>query len=243
MKLNLKKLSKKQIVFLVLIALVVLAVIGLVIYFWPYISSLHEEENQKIFQDWVKSFGPWGIIILLAIQVFQIILFFIPGEVIEFSAGLLYGILGGYIICIAGQILAILIVYFLFGIFGKALVDKMVDKETMEKVDKRHTRAEVLLFFCLLIPGIPKDVFNFVAPYAKVPMWKYIIITLIARFPTVFSSILMGAAILNGQFNLSFVVLAISATVGICGIIFNKRIVKFIENINSGKKFAKKEIK
>ena len=240
MKINLKKLTKQQIALLVVIAVVILAVIGAVIYFWPYISSLQEEENQKIFQDWVRSFGPWGVIILLAIQVLQIILFFIPGEVIEFSSGLLYGILGGYLICIAGQILAILLTYFLVMIFGKALVDKMVDKETMDKVEERHTRAEVLLFFCLLIPGIPKDVFNFVAPYCKVPMWKYIIITLIARFPTVFSSILMGAAILNGEFNLSLIVLIVSATIGICGIIFNKQIVKLIDKIND-KKFAKKE--
>ena len=240
MKINLKKLTKQQIALLVVIAVVILAVIGAVIYFWPYISSLQEEENQKIFQDWVRSFGPWGVIILLVIQVLQIILFFIPGEVIEFSSGLLYGILGGYLICIAGQILAILLTYFLVMIFGKALVDKMVDKETMDKVEERHTRAEVLLFFCLLIPGIPKDVFNFVAPYCKVPMWKYIIITLIARFPTVFSSILMGAAILNGEFNLSLIVLIVSATVGICGIIFNKQIVKLIDRIND-KKFAKKE--
>ena len=242
MKLDLKKLTKKQIAAIILIGVVVLAVLGAVIYFWPYIMSLQEEENQKIFQDWVRSFGPWGVIILLAIQVLQIILFFIPGEVIEFSSGLLYGIFGGYLICITGQILAIMLTYLLFRIFGKALVDKMVDKETMDKVDQRNTRAEVLLFFCLLIPGIPKDVFNFVAPYCKVPMWKYIVITLIARFPTVFSSILMGAAILNGQFNLSFIVLVISATIGICGIIFNKQIVKFIEKINSGHKFAKKEI-
>lgn len=240
MKLNLKKLTKQQIALLVVIAVVILAVIGAVIYFWPYISSLQEEENQKIFQDWVRSFGPWGVIILLVIQVLQIILFFIPGEVIEFSSGLLYGILGGYLICIAGQILAILLTYFLVMIFGKALVDKMVDKETMDKVEERHTRAEVLLFFCLLIPGIPKDVFNFVAPYCKVPMWKYIVITLIARFPSVFSSILMGAAILNGEFNLSLIVLIVSATIGICGIIFNKQIVKLIDRIND-KKFAKKE--
>ena len=240
MKLNLKKLTKQQIALLVVIAVVILAVIGAVIYFWPYISSLQEEENQKIFQDWVRSFGPWGVIILLVIQVLQIILFFIPGEVIEFSSGLLYGILGGYLICIAGQILAILLTYFLVMIFGKALVDKMVDKETMDKVEERHTRAEVLLFFCLLIPGIPKDVFNFVAPYCKVPMWKYIIITLIARFPTVFSSILMGAAILNGEFNLSLIVLIVSATVGIFGIIFNKQIVILIDKIND-KKIAKKE--
>ena len=70
MKINLKKLTKQQIALLVVIAVVVLAVIGAVIYFWPYISSLQEEENQKIFQDWVRSFGPWGIIILLVIGLY-----------------------------------------------------------------------------------------------------------------------------------------------------------------------------
>ena len=151
MKFDLKKMSKKQIALVIGIIAVVLTVIGLVIYFWPYIARLQQEEYKAQFNDWVKSFGPWGVVILLLIQVLQIILFFIPGEVIEFSAGLLYGIIGGYLICIAGQMLAIMLVYFLFRIFGKAFVLKMVDAETIEKMERKTTRAEVVLFFCLLI--------------------------------------------------------------------------------------------
>ena len=215
-----------------LIVVATIVVVALVIYFWPYISKLQDEAYQEEFHNWVKSFGPWGVIVLLLTQVLQIIVFFIPGELIELSCGLLYGVIGGYLVCTAGQILAILFVYFLYKLFGNKLILKMVDKETIEKMEKNTTRAEVVLFFSLLIPGIPKDVFNFVAPYCKIPMWKFIVISLIARFPSVFSSILVGAAIIEGNFNISLIVLVISGIIGILGIIFNKKIVQLIEKVN-----------
>ncbi len=230
-KINLKeiKLTKGQLKILVLSGIAVLICIILTIIFWPQIRKLSEPETQEKFSSWVESFGPWGILVLILIQILQVIIFIIPGELVEVGSGMLYGTIGGYIICTLGIILATLLVYFLYYILGRKFINKMVDDETIQKVTRSTTKAEVLIFFALLLPGVPKDVFIYVAPYAKIPFFKFIILSTIARFPSVISSNLMGDSIMSGHFKLSIIVMIISGIIAVIGIIFNKQITDFID--------------
>ena len=235
MKFEFKKPTKKQIIigslFLVVIAIFVVIFIKLL----PLINSLQEEETKSQFENWVSSLGPWGVMALLLCQVIQIILFFLPGEIFEFTSGLLYGALEGYLIVLCGQIISIMIVYLLFALFGNKVANALVGKETMDKMKKNETRSEVILFFCMLLPGIPKDIFYYAAPSCKIPMWKFIIISSIARIPSSIPSVLAGASIGNGNFWQSAVVMIISGIIAISGIVFNKQIVSFIENLKNRK--------
>lgn len=87
----------------------------------------------------------------------------------------------------------------------------------------------MLIFFALLLPGIPKDIFTYIAPHCKIPMIKFIILSIIARFPNIISSNLMGSSIIHGKFDLSVVVMIISGIIAIVGMFFNKQIVAFLE--------------
>lgn len=231
-KINLKKikLTKGQIKILILSAMAAIICIVLTIVFWPTIRKLSEPETQEKFSNWVESFGSWGILVLILVQILQVVIFIIPGEIVEVGAGLLYGTIGGYLICTIGIIIATLIAYFLHYLFGKKFIKKMVDDETIEKVTKSSTKAEVLIFFALLFPGIPKDVFIYVAPYAKIPFLRFIIISTIARFPSVISSNIMGDSIIKGHFKLSIFIMISSAIIALLGIIFNKQITEFIDS-------------
>ena len=237
---KLKNLTNKQKWLIAGIVLFVILSVLLVIKFLPLIKKLQEKEFQEQFQNWVSSFGIWGILVLLICQVLQIVLFFLPGEVFEFSAGLLYGVLGGYLICVVGQIISILIVYGLYSVFGNKLIKHFLTEEQITKISKNKTRAEVILFFCLLMPGINKDIFNFVAPYCKVPMWKFILITIVSRFTSVFSSILLGSSVITGNYSLSIVVLVLSAVISLLGIVFNKKIVIFLEKMSNKEQIISK---
>ena len=42
-------------------------------------------------QGWVESYGPWGPLVFLGVQVLQIIVFVIPGEVVQAAGGYLFG--------------------------------------------------------------------------------------------------------------------------------------------------------
>lgn len=229
---NLKKikLTKKQIKILILSGIFAVVCLMLVIIFWPQIKTLKDPKTQENFSNWVESFGSWGILILILVQILQVIIFIIPGEIVEVVSGMLYGTIGGYLICSIGIIIATMIAYILYYFLGKKFLKKVVDDETIEKVSKNNTKAEVLIFFALLLPGIPKDVFIYVAPHAKIPFLKFIILSTIARFPSIISSNLMGDSIISGRFKLSIIVMIMSGVVAIIGIIFNKQITDFIDS-------------
>ena len=231
MKFNIKKLSKKQIVLLCLCVVAVAITVFAFIKLLPLIKSLEQEETKREFEHWVSSLGAWGVLAVIGCQVVQIILFFIPGEIFEFTSGLLYGSFQGYMIVLIGQTISIVLVYCMFWIFGNKFANALVGTETMDKIKKNETRSEVILFFCLLLPGIPKDIFYYGAPSCKIPLWKFIIISSIARIPSSLPSVLAGASIGEGKIGQSAVVIVISAVIAVTGIVFNKQIVKFIEGL------------
>ena len=242
MKFNIKKLSKKQILLLCLFALAVAIFIFAFVKLFPLMKSHEQEETKREFDRWVSSLRGWGIIAVIGCQVAQIILFFIPGEIFEFTSGLLYGAFQGYMIVLIGQIVSIVLVYCIFWIFGNKFANALIGEETMNKIKKNETRSEVILFFCLLLPGIPKDIFYYGAPSCKIPLWKFIIISSIARIPSSLPSVLAGASIGEGKIGQSAIVIVISAVIAISGIIFNKQIVKFIEGLkHRGNKNTEKE--
>ena len=88
-KINLKKikLTKGQIKILILSAVAAIICIVLTIIFWPTIRKLSEPETQEKFSNWVESFGSWGIVVLILIQILQVVVFIIPGEIVEVGAG------------------------------------------------------------------------------------------------------------------------------------------------------------
>lgn len=235
MKFNLKKLSKKQILLIALFVFAIAIVITTFIILLPLIKSLEQEETKQQFENWVSSLGAWGVVALIGCQIIQIILFFIPGEIFEFTSGLLYGAIEGYMIVLIGQIVSIILVYCLFWLFGNKFANALVGEETMNKLKKNETKSEVILFFCMLLPGIPKDIFYYGAPSCKIPLWKFIIISSIARIPSSLPSVLAGASIGNGKIGQSAIVMVFSAIIAISGIVFNKQIVKFIESLKHRK--------
>lgn len=239
-KFSLKDLNitKKQKKLLILGSIAVIVLVILVICFWPYLKQLREPSTQERFENWVRSFGPWGVAVLIGVQVIQIIIVFIPGEIVELVAGLLYGTFGGLLICLIGLIIATMIVYFFHYLFGRKFTKKVVDDETMHKFQKSSIKSEVMIFFALLLPGIPKDIFTYIAPICKIPMIRFIFISIIARLPNIISSTLMGSSIIHGKFNVSVLVMILSSIISILGFIFNKKIIAFLEkkgkkNINS----------
>ncbi len=58
---------------------------------WPYVHEIFEPGGlDRVIND-VRQAGPVGFLILLAIQFLQVVVAFIPGEVVQVAAGMIYG--------------------------------------------------------------------------------------------------------------------------------------------------------
>ncbi len=177
------------------------------------------------FQAMIEGFGMWGIVIMLFIQVAQIIVALIPGEVVEFVAGTLYGWFGGWLFCTIGIAIGQTIIFQLVRILGKGFVEEVAGSEKLKKFkflqdEKKLKRLIFLLFF---IPGTPKDLITYIVPLTKIKLREFIILTLIARIPSVISSTYAGAVFADRKFEVLILVYLIVGILSLLGLLIYRK--------------------
>ena len=209
------------IAFLAIMVVIVIAV-------WPYVADVFSEGGVERLVDRVRNAGPVGVLILLGMQFLQVVVAFIPGEVVQLAAGLMYGPLAGSVIILVGCIISSSIIFQLVHRLGAPFVQGMVSTEHLEKF--RHFEAtgklDVIVFILFLIPGLPKDVFTYLVPLTDMEYKKFIVLTTVGRIPGVVASTYTASGLANGQIVGPVVVAVIVAIVAVVGVLFRDRIME-----------------
>lgn len=225
-----KKNSKVPAIILAIIILA--AIIGITVAFIPFFRKLATPAYQAEFTEWVTSLGIAGWLLVFGIQVVQIIIAILPGEPVELIAGALYGTWGGLFICLAGCILASSIAFLISRRFGTKLLYKLFGKE---KVDGfaflRNTgRIEMITFVLFFVPGTPKDMLTYVAGVSPIKLTRFLAIATLARIPSILTSTFAGATMRQGKWQVSLIVFAVTALIGIIGIKYHERIMDWVKS-------------
>lgn len=231
-----KKAKKTLVIINICVLLFVISLMSLLaVYFWDDIKLLTTKEGQLAFGEKLQDAGFAGFFIVIIINILQVVVAFIPGEFIEIISGMLFGPIFGVLVCLIGFTLGTLAIFGLVKLFGKPFFDLNVDegKKKRLKFLENETRALTIIFFIFLIPGTPKDFITYAIPLTKIKMWPFIIVSNIARIPSIITSTIIGAAITSGDNAIAIVVTSITLVVAIVGIIFNKQITNKIEKIVS----------
>lgn len=229
-------IDKKHINYrLVINVLGIVLIIGLSLFVYFYFKEdfelLKTKEGIEAFINKIKNTGLISGLILIIIQTLQVIVAFIPGEFVEIASGVLFGPFVGTILCLVGLNLGTIIIFYLVKLFGKGFVkDNVSEKEYKYlKFLEDPNRALVILFFIFLIPGIPKDILIYLVPLTKVKLSRFMIVSSIARIPSILPSTIIGMSILEQNYVLAIVIFVVFLVIAIIGIIFNKHIYGFIE--------------
>lgn len=217
---NKKRLDKSLAVRIITLSVFFIVAIAVTIWSFPYIIQLDDVAVQEYYRQKIESFGWCGFFVMIGIQILQVVFAIIPGEPIEIISGLLYGGIGGALICVIGVFVGTVIIYYLVKIFGKPLVDCFVSPKFFEKMkilnDKRRVeRLTLILFF---IPGVPKDILTYIAPLTPIKPSRFLVIATVARIPAILTATFAGAAIYNGNYLftiLLFVVATVLTGIGI----------------------------
>ena len=211
------------IAFIVLIGVIVAAA-------WPYLADVFTEGGVERLVERVQNAGPFGVLILLGMQFLQIIVAFIPGEVVQLAAGLMYGPWIGALLILVGCVISSSVVYFLVHKLGAPFVQGMVSTEHLEKFKKfeESGKLDVVVFILFLIPGMPKDVFTYIVPLTNMDFKRFITLTTIGRIPGVVGSTYAAAGFASGEFIGPIVVLVILAVVAVVALLFRDKIMDAI---------------
>ena len=225
--------GKKINIIINIIAIIILIVLFILIYinFKDELRLLETKEGRDQLIEMIRSTGIFGSIILILIQALQVIVAFIPGEFVEIISGAMFGPILGLIICLIGLNLGTLVIYGLVKLFGRPFVNENTkNKKFKLEFLNDPKRSLIIIFFIFLLPGIPKDILIYPMPLTKVKMTRFMIVSSIARIPSILSSTFIGASIIEGNYISSIIVFIVFFALAIIGLIFNKQISILIEN-------------
>ena len=195
---------------------------------WPMIHELFEPGGVDRVTTDIRNAGPWGFLILLAIQFLQIVVAFIPGEVVQVAAGMIYGPWVGALIIWLGCIISSSFIFVLVHKLGAPFVQAMVPEKYMGKFREWETseKFNVIVFILFLIPGLPKDVFTYVTPLTHMSMRSFVLISNFARIPGIVLSTYAASGLVSGNIMESVAIFAVTAIVAVVALVVYSRMTK-----------------
>lgn len=189
------------------------------------------------FKALIESYGSWGWIVAFGIQVLQVVVSPIPGEVVEVGMGLCFGWFGGTVLCMLGGAVAAWIIMVFVKKFGVKVVELFVSTEKINELrfinnEKKLKRTVFLLY---LIPGTPKDPLIFFFGLTKIKIWDFVWIQMVARIPTIVTSAIAGEQATKQNFLATVVIFAITGAMALVGMFFYRKILSHRNNKKQNK--------
>jgi len=218
-----------------LLGIVAAALLLLCVVCVPIIRWMLRPEFGGWLQERVSSLGVWGVLALLGVQVLQVVVAIIPGEPVELAAGAMYGALGGLVLCLAGCALGSAGVFLAVRRRGRAAFERTALSAQLRQYRflREEARLEGLVFLLYLIPGTPKDVLVYVCALTPLPLGRFLLLSTVARVPSVVTSTWAGASFAGNHLWLTLGIFACTGLLGLGGIWFHKR---FLEGKNGKKR-------
>lgn len=208
------------IAFFVLMAVVCVAIA-------PLILELTEPGGvERVVQD-VRNAGPGGVLILLGMQFLQVVVAFIPGEVVQVAAGMMYGPWGGAAVVLVGCVISSAFVFFIVHKLGAPFVRAMIPEKWMGKLEdfEETDKLDVMVFVLFLIPGLPKDVFTYLVPLTDMSMRNFLVLSTVGRIPGILMSTLAADGLMEGDIMRSVLLFLVAAGIAALAIVFHEKIM------------------
>lgn len=214
-----------------LIAFFALMVI-VVILIWPYIHEAFEPGGLSRVIDDARNAGPLGFLILLAMQFMQIVVAFIPGEVVQMAAGMMYGPWLGAAVVLLGCIISSAFVFAVVHRLGAPFVRDMVPTKYLDKFNafEESGKLSIVVFILFLIPTMPKDTFTYLVPLTNMRMRDFLVLSNVGRIPGIVISTYAANGLVDGNITQSIIIFAVVAVIAIVAIVFRDKIMNLFHH-------------
>ena len=213
----------KQIITVLILGLA----IGYISKYWNEIIGVLKNKEQL--ENWINSFGYCKYAVFILIQILQVVIFVIPGEVMYIAGGYLFGSLLASVLSIIGITLGSLICFGVARIIGQPIVEKLMSKDSIEYLKSKINtpKASITLFMIFLIPGLPgKDALTYIAGVTPIRFSNFFLVILIARSPWIIAASLWGANLEQGDYKMLIIITLLAAIVFILGILKGEALIK-----------------
>lgn len=223
-----KQERRQQIGVIVTTSLFILAFVVCYIKFGSELLAFISDADR--FKAWLESYGHLGKIVFVAVRALQTVVKIIPAEPLEIGSGYAFGVWGGLLYCMLGTEIGSFIIVAITKLFGMKAVNLFVSEEKINSLGflQNKEKLSISLFIIYLIPGTPKDVITYLIGVTDYNIWKFLLLTGVARIPSIITSTICGSLLGERNYWLSAGVFIGTAVLGLIGVklytVFEKKI-------------------
>ncbi|MGN1381294.1 MAG: TVP38/TMEM64 family protein [Eubacterium sp.] len=172
-------------------------------------------------------------LIYIIAQILQILVSFLPGEVFQFAAGYLFGVIPGLLLSVGGAALGTGITYYVAKFLGEDALSLFIKPDKLRKYRKmmNSEKAYIATFFMYLIPGTPKDICCYIAGVSDMKARPFILLSLIGRTPGMLGSLIFGAMYYDRNYKVMAVLGVIVLVIILICFIKRKALNRFIDQL------------
>jgi len=216
------------VVFPLLVVVLVVPVIVWHAQLWNVFGSVRR------IRDWVEGWGAVAPLIFVGVQVAQVVVFAIPGEVVQIAGGYLFGGWTGTLLSLAGILLGSAAAFFLSRFLGRPFVATVVPAAQLERVEKllESPSSRVVFFLLFLVPGVPKDILCYVAGLTPMRFFFFLGVSIVGRLPGIIGSSMIGGAARASRWVALGVLSVAAILLFTAGLVLRPRLQALIETIS-----------
>ena len=188
------------------------------------------------FRERTDSMGILGRLLFVLLTALQVVLAVLPGQIFTLAGGYCFGVLWGTILTMVGTLIGSAIAFLLSRFLGLRAVTSFYPEEKLQNLSflRESKKQDLFTLIVFLIPGIPKDMVTYFMGLTQMKLPKFLILSMLGRFPAILITVLGGAAIQTQNIALIIVSIALIAILLLIGSCFyGKRRSLEKENKNS----------
>jgi len=238
--------GKKKLVTAMIIAALILAVVA----WWcapgfvrvvTTIARLLVSRDDAGFTAYVRSFGWPGVIVLFAVQAFQVFFPIFPEVILQIAAGATYGVLGGTLVLMTSYTICNFIIFLLLRHYCPRLPDFILASSPWKKCRRildQHS-PQTVVFILYLFPFLSNCFVPYMAVQTGIRFRSYAWIMIVSCLPMMMTSVYLGDRLLAHDWLMAAVAFLAGSLVSLVLYFGQKQILgwlrlKFVKRENPG---------
>lgn len=214
----------KRLIPILKLIIMLLIVVGLPLYLYlAYPEFLQQFRTMESVNEFLARYETVGIFVYVGLQIVQILVSVLPGQVIQFAGGYAFGFWIGYLLAMIGIGLGTSLSFYLARILGRDAMHVIFGEERITKFVNllNSKRAFAIILVLFIIPGIPKDLITYAAGVSEFRFRTFLILSMAGRTPALMISVMMGSMLHRGSY-FGMIMLGIGAVAAFIFCIVNR---------------------
>jgi uncharacterized membrane protein YdjX (TVP38/TMEM64 family) len=173
---------------------------------------------------YLRSYGVWAPIASLVLMILQALAAPVPGFLIVFANGLLFGVFWGGLLSLGGQLLAAIVCFWIARSLGRAPVEALLGRFGLGSADRWFAKWGTKgVLFSRMVPGVGFDAVSYAAGLTPIGFGAFILATTLGTAPQTFIYAYLGQAAPDAARLLLILSTAVLAAVIAGAILQNRR--------------------